>query len=62
MCLGKQYNNHVEEEERRLVFESNMQFINDHNLQYNKGEQSYFLAVNQFADMVNIDLLHLVWC
>lgn len=49
----KQYVDDEEERARRLVFESNVDFIDEHNKKYIEGEESYFLSVNQFADMVN---------
>jgi len=47
----KGYQNKLEEQLRFQVFQDNLKRIEEHNAKYNNGEVSYYLAVNQFADM-----------
>lgn len=46
---------------RRYIWKSNLDKIKKHNELYAKGESSFYLAENKFADMVGIHLvlLHL---
>jgi cathepsin L len=36
---------------RRLIWESNVQYIQKHNLEYDMGKHTYGLGVNEFADL-----------
>ncbi|XP_027622203.1 cathepsin L1-like [Tupaia chinensis] len=40
-----------EEEWRRSVWEKNMKIIEQHNLEYNQGKQSFTMEMNAFGDM-----------
>lgn len=48
---GKSYNSITEEKLRYSIFTENVQKINNHNKKFDKGETTYKMAVNQFADM-----------
>ena len=40
------------ESKREIIYNFNLNKINQHNQLYNNGEVDYFLGVNQFTDMV----------
>lgn len=42
-----------EEKLRYQVFKSNLETIKEHNARYEKGEESYTLGINQFADLTS---------
>lgn len=44
----------------RQIWESSIQLINEHNLENDLGLNSYRLGMNQFGDMVRIDLDRIV--
>lgn len=46
----KQYDNQFEFV-RRLIWESNLKYIQKHNLEYDMGKHSYSLGMNQFGDL-----------
>ncbi|XP_072375485.1 cathepsin L-like proteinase [Diabrotica undecimpunctata] len=48
---SKKYEHLREEQVRFQIFSDNLRKIEEHNKRYESGEVSYFLAVNQFADM-----------
>lgn len=50
---GKKYDNMKLEVARYGIFQKNLNFISEHNKKYNAGHKSYYLDVNQFADMTN---------
>lgn len=50
---SKVYKSLREEKLRFQIFKSNLQTINEHNARYENGEESYFLGVNQFADLTD---------
>ena len=52
--LGKIYSSASEEAERRLVFEDNLDYINQHNQEYMHGKSSFYLGVNEYTDLVRI--------
>jgi cathepsin L len=41
-----------QETHRRLVWESNLKYINQHNLQASLGKKSFTLKMNKFGDLV----------
>ena len=45
-----------EEYARRLIFQDNLKTIESHNQEADAGKHSYWMGVNQFADMVGRDL------
>jgi cathepsin L len=47
---GKRYDSHSESL-RRLIWESNLEFIQRHNMEYDLGKHSYSLGINEFADL-----------
>jgi len=48
---NKIYASRAEEQARYLQFQSNLKFIEEHNLRYNLGLQTFTVGVNAFADM-----------
>ncbi|XP_046334421.1 procathepsin L-like isoform X1 [Haliotis rufescens] len=52
----KQHNRNYEEVEepaRFEIFKQNLKYIEQHNQKYSQGQKSYYLGINQFADMKN---------
>lgn len=52
----------MDERAREKIFKNNLRKINGHNRRYQKGEFSYEMAINQFADMTRdefVDMLTL---
>lgn len=52
LFVGKSYHTIEEETYRRTVFKKNALKIEEHNKQYSLGQKSYYLGINQFADLV----------
>ncbi|KAK9390951.1 cathepsin S-like [Crotalus adamanteus] len=50
---GKDYQNQNQEEQRRMTWEKNAQFIALHNLEYSLGMHSYELGMNNLGDMTS---------
>jgi cathepsin L len=50
---GKVYQNKAEELYRRRVWQSHVLYIQEHNQAYSRGEHSYYLGENEYADMSN---------
>ena len=50
---GRVYESREEEELRRGIFEENVDFIRAHNEKYLAEDTTYFMGINQFADMVS---------
>ncbi|CAG9839871.1 unnamed protein product [Diabrotica balteata] len=48
---SKKYEHLREEQVRFQIFSDNLRKIEEHNARYESGEVSYYLALNQFADM-----------
>lgn len=50
---------------RREVWEANLDYINQHNEEFSRGEHSYNLGLNEFADLVKIifqeSTLFVIW-
>lgn len=47
----------VEEESKRMkTFLQNLEFVIDHNKKFDKGDETFDVAINSFADLVR--LLH----
>ncbi|XP_068210621.1 digestive cysteine proteinase 2-like [Palaemon carinicauda] len=51
MTHGKSYTNAKEDLYRKAIFESNFKYIEEHNERFRKGEVTFSVAINQFADM-----------
>lgn len=49
---NKQYSNGAEEISRRSIWEKNLKFINQHNLEATLGKHTYTLKMNKYGDMV----------
>ncbi|XP_067633544.1 protein CTLA-2-alpha [Eurosta solidaginis] len=47
----KQYNSVAEEARRRSIFCNNIHMIHSHNERYKRGEVTFEMGVNQFADL-----------
>ena len=50
--LGKTYTSVAEEERRQRIFAENLLYIQQHNRQYELGQSSYYLGVNEYTDLV----------
>lgn len=50
---SKIYKSLREEKLRFEIFKSNLQIINEHNARYENGQESYFMGINQFADLTD---------
>jgi len=50
---NKNFNNEDEENMRKKIFESNLEYIKTHNKLFDDGKIGFDLAVNKFADMSN---------
>ncbi|KAJ8984236.1 hypothetical protein NQ317_007468 [Molorchus minor] len=48
---GKTYRSALEETKRFAIFQDNLRKIEEHNKKFESGEKTYYLGVNQFADM-----------
>ncbi|XP_076082008.1 digestive cysteine proteinase 1-like isoform X1 [Mytilus galloprovincialis] len=48
---NKVYKDDNEELQRRVIWEDNVRFIEHHNMAADRGEHSYWLGINHFADM-----------
>ncbi|XP_036334568.1 cathepsin L-like [Rhagoletis pomonella] len=49
----KQYRSSVEDARRRVIFCNNIHMIYDHNERYKRGEVTFEMGVNQFADLTS---------
>lgn len=47
----KNYKSLKEEGFRFTIFQHSLRTIEEHNVKYHKGEESYFLAINKFSDL-----------
>lgn len=54
---SKVYRNLIEDKLRFAIFKSNIQKISEHNARFDKGEESYTLAINQFADLTSEEFI-----
>lgn len=50
---GKQYNALGEKDRRFEIFKDNLRFIDEHNAAADRGEESFRLGLNKFADLTN---------
>ncbi|NXG75395.1 CATK protein, partial [Baryphthengus martii] len=50
----KQYNGEADEVTRRLIWEKNLKYINNHNLEHALGVHTFELAMNHLGDMVSV--------
>ncbi|CAG2232289.1 CTSL [Mytilus edulis] len=49
--FNKIYADNNEEIQRRVIWEDNVRFIEHHNMAADRGEHTYWLGINHFADM-----------
>nr|AGL33706.1 cathepsin L3 [Sinonovacula constricta] len=56
---NKVYESEHEEKYRQKIFEVNVDYIKAHNQKFAQGQKSYFLGVNQFADLTHKEFLRL---
>ncbi|XP_047495174.1 procathepsin L-like [Penaeus chinensis] len=54
---GRHYASVQEERYRQSVFEQNQQFIDDHNANFENGEVTFTLQMNQFGDMTTEEIV-----
>jgi cathepsin L len=52
VTFGRKYDS-LNEIARRIIWEQNLKYIQKHNLEYDLGKHSYFLGLNEYADMTN---------
>jgi len=45
----------------RALWESNLKIVNDHNLKADLGVHTYWLGMNAYADMVNIQFEKIIF-
>ncbi|GFR88612.1 cathepsin L [Elysia marginata] len=50
---NKTYKNDLEELYRKSIWKAALSYIDTHNAAYKRGEVSYYLGENEFADMVS---------
>lgn len=50
---NKIYETYSEEQKRFTIFQRNVLNIEQHNVRYENGEESYFMGVNQYADLTS---------
>ena len=48
---GKKYESPAHYHERLAIFSENLKMIENHNAEYEAGRQSWYMAVNKFADL-----------
>jgi len=53
---GKEYHSMVEEEKRYGVWADNREFVLDHNVRYNSGLETYYVALNKFSDLSSTEM------
>jgi len=56
---NKNYNDATEEAFRKGIFAANLAKINQHNEEYARGEHTYKMAVNQFADLTHDEFMEM---
>lgn len=56
----KEYDKHEEESQRRLNWEKNIYLIDDHNRKADQGIYTYWLGINEYADMTNAEFAALM--
>jgi len=52
---GKTYRNDVELAQRRQIFIDNLKFVTEHNAAADRGEHTFRLGMNRFADLTNAE-------
>jgi len=57
---NKKYETTSEEQHRRGIFESNVKYIQKHNIDAALGKHTYTLKINKFADMTNAEFVKTV--
>ncbi|XP_074028392.1 cathepsin L-like proteinase [Leptinotarsa decemlineata] len=57
---GKTYKSLLEERTRFGIFQNNLRTIEEHNAKYERGEETYYLGVNHFADMTQEEFSHML--
>jgi len=57
---GKQYSTKEEEVSRHGIWEKNMQFIQNHNMQYALGKKTFTVGMNKFGDLTNGEFVSMV--
>lgn len=52
ISYSKAYRSKVEEKKRKLVFINNLKFIKEHNKKYDRGDTTFTVGTNEYADLV----------
>lgn len=58
----KKYGSGGESIRRFKIFKQNLKQIEEHNLKYEKGEESFSMGVNQFSDKLQDEYVHETNC
>lgn len=56
---SKSYPTKEEDSKRKKTFLQNLDFVLDHNKKFEKGDETFDVAINSFADMVRLSRLTL---
>uniref|UniRef100_A0A1B6L4Q2 Cathepsin propeptide inhibitor domain-containing protein n=1 Tax=Graphocephala atropunctata TaxID=36148 RepID=A0A1B6L4Q2_9HEMI len=50
----KEYSTEQEEQNRKLIFVNNLKFVREHNAKFEKGEVTFDVEINKFADLIKL--------
>ncbi|CAH1173498.1 unnamed protein product [Phaedon cochleariae] len=56
--FGKDYKSTLDEQRRFSIFQENLKIIEAHNEDYRNGKSTYYMGVNQFADMTQEEFIN----
>lgn len=58
--FNKEYSDETLEEIRKSIFKDNMKAINEHNIRFAEGNESYEMGVNEFTDMLDWEVERII--